>query len=168
LPKREEAAVYKGLTNIRVAFQKCAWADEQFCCENILDVCKDLINAGYKEDEEILVDMDNYSAQRTEKMMRMYRELGLHPLFTPPGCTDCVSPIDHHVGRHLQQYMAKKYQEEILVNPHVWLATGENDDDDDIERQDPNCRSAEQRRILMQRRGYLRPGVIWWKTTAAC
>jgi hypothetical protein len=147
LPNAAERAAYAHLKNIRVYYQRNAWADEQFCEEDLLEVAQDLVAAGYTSDEELLFGMDRHKAQKTQRMMQMYTELGMVPVFTPPGCTDCVSPIDHHVGRQIQNYMAKCYQAEVEQNPHIWLAS--DDDDHAMDMDDPNCASAAARRILM-------------------
>ena len=144
LPKARESALYDSLVNICVHFQKCAWADGDFCMENLLNVNSDLAAAGYMPNEEILAGMDNHAAQRTPAMMQAYADLGMHPLFTPAGCTDCVSPIDHHVGRFIQNFMSRRYDDEIQRNPDAWMAVDESE-----ELEDPHCRSAETRRMLL-------------------
>jgi hypothetical protein len=100
LPWPEEAAIYATLSNIRVTYQKNAWADEKFCEAEILEVAADIRAAGV--DGEVLIGMDNHSAQRTPYMLDLYTQLGLVPLFTSADCTDCISPVDHHVGRYIQ------------------------------------------------------------------
>jgi hypothetical protein len=147
LPWAKEKAVYDALTNIRVHFQQNAWADEEFCYEDLLEAACDLAAAGYTDGEEILAGMDRHKAQKTVRMKELYTQLGMVPVYTPPGCTDCVSPVDHHVGRQIQNFMAARYQEELERNPHIWLAGGEEEDNEDIE--DPNSSSAQARRILM-------------------
>ena len=77
-------------------------------------------------------------------MLSLYKSLGMVPLFTAPNCTDCISPVDHHIGRQIQNYMAKCYQEEVDANPAIWIATS-----DEQEIEDANCRSAMHRRMLM-------------------
>ena len=149
MPWASEKAVYDTLTNIRVHFQTSAWADEEFCYEDLLEAACDLTAAGYTDDEEILAGMERHSAQKTERIKEMYIQLGMVPVFTPPGCTDCVSPVDHHVGRNIQNFMAACYQRELERNPHIWLAGGEEDGHDYEGIEDPNSSSAQARRILM-------------------
>lgn len=95
-------------------------------------MAQDLVAAGYESGEELLAGMDRHAAQKTLRMKQLYTELGMVPVFTPPGCTDCVSPVDHHVGRQLQNYMAKPcYQAEVakdgsedgLVSLQGWEGT---------------------------------------------
>ena len=90
--------------------------------------------------------MDRHSAQKTENMKELYRELGYAPVYTPPGCTDSTSPVDHHVGRYIQNFMARRYQVELETNSHIWLSGG-GPDDEEIE--DSNGSSAMERRMLM-------------------
>ena len=50
--------------------------------------------------------------------------LGVVPVFTPPNCTDVISPCDHHVGNWLKRTMAGFYHIELGLNRHVWYASG--------------------------------------------
>ena len=143
LPWAAEKELYETLTNIRVAYQPNAWADEVFCEQDIINVAADMQRAGIG-DREVCVGMDNHSAQRTPNMLSLYKSLGMVPLFTAPNCTDCISPVDHHIGRQIQNYMAKCYQEEVDANPAIWIATSEEQ-----EIEDANCKSAMNRRMLM-------------------
>jgi DNA-directed RNA polymerase subunit N (RpoN/RPB10) len=125
-----------------VHFQKNAWADGNFCRADILEVAGDMYAAG--SDGEVVIGMDNYSAQRTSTMESLYNGLGMVPLYTPPGCTDCCSPVDHHIGRFIQERMSKMYDAEILAHPEIWIAHDASEVLDD-----PGCKSAMQRRMLM-------------------
>jgi hypothetical protein len=120
LPKPKEKALFDTLTNIRVAFQTSAWADGKFCQEEIYLVAEDLYRAGIEG--EVMIGMDNHRAQRTPEMEAIYRDLEMMPIYTAAGCTDCISPVDHHVGRFIQQHMGQAYQNAIEKNPHIWRA----------------------------------------------
>jgi hypothetical protein len=140
LPKPAERALYASLTNIRVAFQPNAWADEQFCEEEILKVAADLTEAGVTG--EIMIGMDNHAAQRTARMLTLYGTLGMVPVFTAANCTDCISPVDHHIGRFIQNHMGASYRDAVERAPEIWISATEDLDD-------PNCRGAMARRMLM-------------------
>lgn len=142
LPWPNEKALYDTLHNIRVAFQSNAWADGQFCEEEILNVAADLRAAGIFG--EVMIGMDNHSAQRTDKMLELYEELGLIPIFTAANCTDCISPVDHHIGRYIQNHMGRAYQRAIEANPEIWIA-----DNADQEIESADSTSAMARRKLM-------------------
>ena len=142
LPWPAERAAYDLLPNIRVAYQKNAWADSEFCQADIVNVADDIREAGVTG--EICAGMDNHSAQRTDVMLKMYDMLGMHPLFTAADCTDCISPVDHHIGRFIQQHMGASYKAEISAHPEIWIATSAEE-----ELEDANCSSAMHRRILM-------------------
>ena len=73
----------------------------------------------------------------------MFVGISMVPLFTAANCTDCISPVDH-IGRHIQKYTARCYQEELQSRPEIWIASSE---DQDLE--DANWSSAMERRILM-------------------
>ena len=88
--------------------------------------------------------MDNHGSQRTATILKMYEQLGMLPIFTSANCTDCISPVDHHVGRYIQNHMGSSYREAVEKNPEVWIASSSSEELDD-----PSCRSAMSRRILM-------------------
>jgi hypothetical protein len=142
VPWDQEKALYDSLDNIRVAFQQNAWADEIFCQQEILQVAGDIADAGIAG--EVLIGMDNHSAQRTPGMLALYTELGMVPVFTAANCTDCISPVDHHIGRYIQAHMGRSYDVEIEKRPDIWIATAEEQELDD-----PACRGAMARRMLM-------------------
>ena len=142
LPWASERAIYDTLTNVRVAFQPNAWADEIFCSEEILHVAADLQTAGIEG--EVLIGMDNHVCQRTPAMFNMYNTLGMVPVFTSANCTDCISPVDQHIGRFIQTHMGRSYRTSVEADQTVWIADNDNDD---IE--DPACSAAMERRMLM-------------------
>lgn len=142
LPWPQEQAHYDEHPNIRVHFQKNAWADSDFVRQDLAEVAQEMFNGGVVG--EALVGMDNYSAQKTPTIMSRYNDFGMIPLFTPAGCTDCVSPVDHHVGVHIQRHMAAAYRKEVLNNPENWI---QMDTDEEVEN--PESGSAMARRMLM-------------------
>ena len=142
LPWPEEKELYGRLDKIRVTFQPNAWADEQFCEEEILHVANDMHVAGIKG--EVMIGMDNHGSQRTQPMLDLYSELGMVPVFTAANCTDCISPVDHHIGRYIQSHMGRSYRTAIEQNPDIWRASS-----GDVEIEDTNGTSAMARRMLM-------------------
>jgi hypothetical protein len=143
LPWPDEKELYESLPGIRVHFQKNAWADNTFCHADIMEVSKCLQKSGL--DCEVLIGMDNHQSQRTPEMMATYLKLGMEIMFTPASCTDCTSPVDHHVGRFIQNKMAQMYAGEVLEHPEIWFQT----DDDDQELEDTQGSSAKARRMKM-------------------
>ena len=142
LPKAEEKALYDTLTGIRIYFQPKAWADGLFCEREIIHVAADLRAAGIFD--EVMFGMDNHGAQRTPMMMELYESLQMTAVFTAANCTDCISPVDHHVGRFIQNHMGRAYQQAIEDDPHIWRAESA-----DQELEDVNGSNAMHRRMLM-------------------
>ena len=142
LPWAAEKALYETLHNIRVAYQPNAWADGVFCSEEILRVAADLHAAGVEG--EVLIGMDNHSAQRTQEMLDLYEALGMVPVFTSANCTDCISPVDQHIGRFIQQHMGRSYRVSVEQEQSIWIAGSA-----DVEIEDPTCGAAMSRRMLM-------------------
>ena len=72
------------------------------------------------------------------------------PLFTPANCTDCTSPVDHHVGNFIQNHMKASYLKEVETNPHIWFLACDPDHVGVAENiEDVSSNSAMHRRILM-------------------
>ena len=65
VPWPKELAIYDELDNVRVHFQKNAWADGKFCQDDILEVASDMYAGGVVG--EVLIGMDNHSAQKRMK-----------------------------------------------------------------------------------------------------
>jgi hypothetical protein len=126
----------------KLDFQDNAWADGIFCEQEIRQVAADIFAAGVTG--EIMIGMDNHSAQRTPAMLALYTELGMIPVFTAANCTDCISPVDHHIGRYIQTHMGRSYAKAVENNPEIWIASAEEQELDD-----PACRGAMARRMLM-------------------
>ena len=142
VPWAAEKALYDTLPNIRVAFQPNAWADATFCSEEILHVAADLQAAGIEG--EVLMGMDNHVSQRTPIMLQTYATLGMVPVFTSANCTDCISPVDQHIGRFIQTHMGRSYRASVEADQAVWIASSEHE-----EIEDPTCSAAMERRMLM-------------------
>ena len=74
--------------------------------------------------QEILLGMDNHGAQQTLKFRQELALKNIHPAYTPPDCTDLVSPCDHHVGKALKDIMAIFYHKELEENREQWCGNG--------------------------------------------
>ena len=144
LPWAAEKALYETLPTIRVAFQPNAWADEVFCADEILMVAADLQAAGVEG--EVMIGMDNHAAQRTPAMLSLYLSLAMQPVFTSAQCTDCISPVDHHIGRFIQKHMGRSYRASVEADQEIWINAS-----DEIEIENPTCSAAMSRRMLMAR-----------------
>jgi len=64
--------------------------------------------------------MDNHGAQQTARFRERLQEEGILPAYTPPNCTDCISPCDHHVGVRLKNIIAAFYAQELEDNRMEW------------------------------------------------
>ena len=92
---QEEKDLYRSLSNlIFVYWQPNAWADEEVMMHWL-----DQFNADTSSvHDEILLGMDNHGAQQTVAFRDKLRQSNKVAAYTPPNCTDVVSPCDHHVG----------------------------------------------------------------------
>lgn len=111
----DEMAHYASIPNIRVRFQKKAWADEGVILDYMVDFRTDT-----KELGEVILGMDRHGSQKTPLVRAFMSWVGIFPLYTPPECTDVVSPCDHHIGRHLQRLLAERYEKEYDANQTAW------------------------------------------------
>jgi hypothetical protein len=112
---REERAHYAALPNITIRWQKKAWADERITMEYLESFRKATLDQG-----EVLLGMDNHGAQLTPVCRLFYQLMGILPVFTPANCTDCVSPVDHHVGQCLKLKIGARYQASLEKNRALW------------------------------------------------
>ena len=111
----EEKAAYAALPNITVRWQDKAWANECVILDYLMDFREATMHLG-----EVLLGMDNHGSQRTpacETFMELFRIVAA---FTPANCTDCCSPVDHHVGKLLKELINAMYEEEYDKNCFFW------------------------------------------------
>jgi hypothetical protein len=111
----DELAYYETLGNIRVRFQGSAWADEALMMEYFRDFRTVTADQG-----EVLLGMDRHGSQKTPLCLAFMELTKIIPAFTPPNCTDCVSPVDHHIGMRLKAMMAEEYEKEYEKDEEAW------------------------------------------------
>ena len=111
---KEEKALYESLP-ITIRFQKKAWADENYMIEWFERFRTQTLDLG-----EVLLGMDGHGSQKTPLCMTFMQTMGIIPAFTPANCTDCVSPVDSHVGQTLKQKIAKRYDAAYATNQVEW------------------------------------------------
>jgi len=115
-----ERKLYLALSPLlQVYFQPKAWADglvslawlEQFRTET-------------ESLDNVLLGMDCHGAQQTAAFRGKLAEYTIQPVYTPPKCTDQVSPCDHHVGRRLKYLMELTYKQDFEANWQQWANFG--------------------------------------------
>jgi hypothetical protein len=111
----EERACYAGLDNVNIRWQKKAWADEKITMEYLLAFREATLDQG-----EVLLGMDNHGAQMTPACRAFFELMGIQPVFTPANCTDCTSPVDHHVGQALKLKIGARYQKALEADRDAW------------------------------------------------
>lgn len=104
----EEWDFYRGLDNVTVRFQPKAWADEIYMQKWFMAFRESTLDLG-----EVMLGMDRHGSQKTPLCMAFMKSFGIVPVFTPPNCTDCVSPVDHHIGKTLKTKIRKLAHEEF-------------------------------------------------------
>jgi len=103
----------------RVYFQPNAWADELF----MFDWLEQFVNDTASLPEEKLLAADGHGAQKTPEFRRRVKAANTRMVYTPPDCTDCVSPCDHHVGALLKYYISQYYTMDFEQNHEAWCNT---------------------------------------------
>ena len=94
---------------LQVYFQPSAWADEQFVKDWFKQFQLDTADLqGWK-----LLGMDCHGAQQTNGMRARYKAGKVQPAFTPPDCTDCVSPCDYNIPAHLKGLIGQLFMAEF-------------------------------------------------------
>jgi hypothetical protein len=94
---KKELDYFSSLGNIRVRFQRKAWCDEKIVLEYLEDFREQTLHLG-----------------------GFMGNLDILPVWTPPDCTDCVSPIDHNVGQHIKVRMGMLYDELHDIDQEDW------------------------------------------------
>jgi hypothetical protein len=69
---------------------------------------------------EVMLGMDNHGAQQTELCRAFMDMMDIQPVWTPANCTDCTSPVDHHVGQTLKLKIGKRYEEAYEQDEDSW------------------------------------------------
>ena len=115
------------LGNIRFYFQENAWADGKFMVwwlKKFVKDCKQAglisVGSGIGLKEQVLLGLDRHAAQKTLDFLRVCHEGGVLPFYTPPDCTDCISPCDHHVGKWLKGEIGGQYKLEVESKRQQW------------------------------------------------
>ena len=93
-PTEKERTALDSLQNIRWAFQPKAWADQHFVRWWLQTFIGDLADHGIGSKHHMLI-MDNLSAQRMPAFQEMAMDNRVLPVYTSPGCTDLIQPVDH-------------------------------------------------------------------------
>lgn len=72
--------------------------------------------------EEILIGLDNHGPQMTRRFRRKLSQHNKRPAYTPPCCTDIVSPSDHNVGAELKRIVTEFYRIDFEANLTAWTS----------------------------------------------
>jgi hypothetical protein len=110
-----ERTLYASLPNVNIRWQPKAWCDERIAMEWLEYFRGATIELG-----EILLGMDNHSAQCTAQCRAFMEMMGIVPAYTPPNCTDCTSPVDCNVGQTIKLKIAKLYDADYSKHPDQW------------------------------------------------
>ena len=114
----EERALYAALPNVIVRFNQKAWADESIIIDYLVDFREQTAHLG-----EVLLGMDNHGSQVTFLSRCIMEYLAIVPAFTPANCTDCVSPVDHHVGQTLKLKVSARFEDGYEADFNRWNQT---------------------------------------------
>lgn len=112
----EERAHYENLPGVTVRFQPKAWADENICIQYLRAFRGQVADRG-----EVMLGMDNHGSQRTELCRKFMEHFMIVPAYTPATCTDCISPVDRHVGQTIKEAIYQKYEDAFDKDYDSWL-----------------------------------------------
>lgn len=106
---QEEKDYYaSNFPDVRIRWQKKAWADEQICIDYMADFRELTAAKG-----DVALIMDRHGSQSTARINEMMAAFKIKPIYTPAGCTDCVSPVDHNIGIWLKNRVYKYQSREM-------------------------------------------------------
>jgi hypothetical protein len=98
-----------------VYFQPKAWCDGFVAARWLEQFQQETSHLG-----ERLLGMDGHLPQTTQHCRDLMDQFNIIPAVTPPECTDCISPCDHHVGQRIKQLMGQFYRAELRANRNSW------------------------------------------------
>lgn len=63
---------------------------------------------------------DQHGPQMITEFQKKMHASRVHPVYTPADCTDCVAPVDHHVGARVKTIMGWLYHAELEEYRDLW------------------------------------------------
>jgi len=114
---KQEKTLYESLPNVIIRWQEKAWCDEGIALDYLTSFREQTLDLGHGE---VLLGMDNHTSQSTPYCRQFMWWMCIVPAFTPPNCTDSLSPVDHNVGQNIKQKISKLYDEDYENNPDSW------------------------------------------------
>jgi hypothetical protein len=114
--KAGERAMY-GLLKpfICVYFQPKAWCDGHVARAWLEQFQQETGHLG-----ERMLGMDGHLPQCTQACKDIMAAYDIIPAVSPPGCTDVVSPCDHHVGARIKNIMSHFYHADVREHRAAW------------------------------------------------
>ena len=101
---QEEKDFYDQYPNVKVRWQRNAWADESVMVRWFLDFRTATLSQG-----EVMLVLDRHGPHKTSTCLQFMETVSVVPVFSPPNCTDCVSPVDCNVGANIKKYIKEQY-----------------------------------------------------------
>ena len=105
--------------NIRVLWQRRAWADRRIMMEWLDGFDEDLGRSAATR-QEVMLGMDQHGSQLVSEFLEGMTDKNIYGVYTPVNCTDVVAPIDHHVGARMKNIIKKLYVRDFAANIDQW------------------------------------------------
>lgn len=106
---------YTALPNLRIRWQAKAYADESTTIAFLEDFRSDTAHLG-----EVMLGLGNFKAHLTLLCRTFAEYMGICLVFTPPNCTDCVSPVDKNVGQTLKAKINAQFEDAYALHFDRW------------------------------------------------
>jgi hypothetical protein len=104
----QEKEYYEQFPNLKVRWQPKAWADESIMFDYMVDFRRQTLHKG-----DVAILLDNHGSQQTDRIRNLMHVLDMEAVYTPPNCTDCVSPVDRNIGVWLKHRVYKMQNDEL-------------------------------------------------------
>lgn len=108
------------LKNINWAFQPKAWADGRYSRMWMRTFVRIMSEHDSTKNENHLLFLDDLKCQKSKAFNKIAIENNIFPFPIPPGLTDLLQPVDHHVGALLKRIMNGLYKVELELNYDMW------------------------------------------------
>ena len=66
-------------------------------------------------DYPVLMIFDNFSAQKTDAVLKRLRDNYIHTVYVPPNCTGYLQPMDISVNKSVKEFLRQQFQTWLLT-----------------------------------------------------
>ncbi len=108
MPKAELEMYRRKYPDVKIRWQRKAWADEPLCMDYLIDFREATLHKG-----DVAMIMDGHASQCTPRCKELMDTFKIKYVLTPAGCTDCVAPVDRNCGVWIKNRVYELQEDEM-------------------------------------------------------